>query len=54
MAAVIRKCRYPDIILPNSLSTIIENALKNKTALVAKRATRWSHFYQILKQDPCT
>lgn len=39
MLTVIRKYRHTDVVMLTSLSAIVENAIKNKTALVAKRAT---------------
>lgn len=49
MATVIRKYRHTDVIMLTSLSTIVENAIKNKTALVAKRAIWADPFLSNLK-----
>ncbi len=49
MATVIRKYRHTDVVMLTSVSTIIENAIKNKAALVAKRATWADPFLPNLK-----
>lgn len=49
MATVIRKYRHTDVVMLTSLSTIVENAIKNKAALVAKRATWADPFLPNLK-----
>ena len=49
MATVIRKYRHTDVVMLTSISTIIENAIKNKAALVAKRATWADPFLPNLK-----
>lgn len=49
MATVIRKYRHTDVVMLTSVSTIIENAIKNKAALIAKRATWADPFFPNLK-----
>jgi hypothetical protein len=49
MATVIRKYRHTDVVMLTSLSTIVENAINNKTALIAKRATWADPFLANLK-----
>ena len=49
MATVIRKYRHTDVAMLTSLSTIVENAIKNKAALLAKRATWADPFLPNLK-----
>ena len=49
MATVTRKYRHTDVVMLTSVSTIIENAIKNKVALIAKRATWADPFFPNLK-----
>lgn len=49
MATTPKKFRHNVVVMLTALSTIVENAIKNKTALVAKRATWADPFLPNLK-----
>lgn len=49
MATVTKKFRHNIVVMVTAISTVVENAIKNKAAIVAKRATWADPFFPNLK-----